>query len=81
MSSKSNKTFPVSSALSDIKEKAGGLSGIDSDFFDFIDQLPDGPGKKLIIPFPYGPGKPRPYGWDLYPELHPSTDDEGVPYP
>ena len=82
MNSKTDKAFPASSTYPDMEERARDVFGNSLDFIDglpdldFIDGLPDGPGKKLEIPFPYGPGVPRPYGWGLFPELHPSRDDD-----
>ena len=66
MSSDTDKAFPASNAYPEMEEKARDIFG---DSLDFIDSLPDGPGKKLIIPFPYGNSEPKPYGWGLYPEL------------
>ena len=73
MNSKTDKAFPASSTYPDMEKRARDVFG---ESLDFIDGLPDGPGKKLEIPFPYGPGVPRPYGWGLFPELHPSRDDD-----
>ena len=79
MSNKTDKALPASDAYPEIEKRGREVFG---DCLDFIDSLPDGPGKKLIIPFPYGPGKPRPYGWDMFPELHPSQeDDQYIPPP
>lgn len=48
----------LAKSLEEIREKAKAAFGD----LDFLDDLPEAP-KRVEMPFPYGSGTARPYGW------------------